>query len=261
MSSNVDKKMYSEKHIGNGIGFTVEDMDISRITFNYLIGLGMGEDQIIDLHKAVWDLALPHHKPENRKKMAKKEAKRIKNEIESEYEIDNYDKPLISEPLAITYDDCIQQVLTKLRENEIKTILINGGCATGKTIMAKRIKRLAQESGLNIEAYDDHSVTPWKPGNYGILSTQYSETDIDADFRIFVYADKWRKYMNGLKRMWGSQPVQGLFTQNMELRERYEIDFQKHISDIVVNNSKKIRIDPRDRKVQIDKFESYSLSH
>jgi len=235
MTNNLQQSIHSECYENNFMDGDFFHIGVSPITHSYLGKLGMNDDEIIELHKAVWDLAFTFSHPTKRKKTSRKEARQIKKELEHKYDIYDYDEPLEGEPETSSYEECIDQVVNRLDSS--KRLIICGGLATGKTTLAKRIRRVAKSKSYDIEIWDEYISIGQDNGNHTLQCMPYFPEDEKSDFRIFMSVPNWRQIWNGLKRLPSFHATPGLFTQDIRLRERYELDFQKSISDIVVKYS------------------------
>ncbi|MBW3004710.1 hypothetical protein KY310_02675 [Candidatus Woesearchaeota archaeon] len=210
-----------------------EWQEIKPITYRYLQSIGMSDQEIIDLHRAVWDIALWGYKPRDRTKTPRNEARAIKNELESRYGIDDYSKPLEGQPEPVSYETGIEQILGIILEP--KEMVITGGMAVGKTSLARRVARLARKRGQTIEVYDDFPSFTKTKSHTTINTALYCEEHENIRPRVHIEVPRWRQIWNAAKCLPTFHARPGLLTRH--LLQRYEVDFQKSVSDILINYS------------------------
>ena len=237
------------------IGIDHFNVEIAPITSDYLKKLGMGSDEMIELHKAVWDLAFPLSRPRGRKKNPHRDARHIKDELEYKYGLNDYNKQLEGEPKHVNYSECVDGVVEKIGSSG--RIVICGGLASGKTVLAKRIRRIARRKGYDLKIFDEYLYLPGRVDGPTIQCVPYFPKDGECDLRVFVSVPYWRQTWNALKRLPTFQETPGLFTQNLKLSQHYELDFQKSISDIVMRYTigRSILLDHLERATRNDPFD------
>jgi len=225
---------YEETYVPTMLGEGEKKFHVTPISGTYLRKIGMSDEEIIEIHQALWNLTTPFKRPNKRWKLPNRRSKARINHLEQKYGLD-LSQRLEGEPEPTSYNNCIDQVIAQLETKE--RIVICGDPASGKTTLAKRIKRLARKKGYEITILDEYQTIPEGIKSPTIRCALYIPQDGSYDLRIFLNPPVWRQIWNTIKRGTSIQSVLQVFSRNSRKLNQYQFGLQRSISDIVTSYS------------------------